>query len=204
MTGWHPGDAVCALLAGGGYAEQVVVPATQLLPIPNGLDVYTAAALPEAAATVWSNAVIAGGLGPGQLVLVHGGASGVGTHAIQVIKCFGAKVAVTAGSDYKLDKCAALGAEVLINYKHDDFVDVVRDGYRGADMILDNMGGAYLARNIDALAPDGQLIVIGMQGGVVGEIPLPRCRPSEVSSGPIVCGCVLTSERRARPRSSPT
>lgn len=174
VTGWKTGDRVCALLSGGGYAEEVVVPVTQLLRVPDSLDLYAAAALPEVACTVWSNVVMAGGLHSGQLLLIHGGGSGIGTHAIQVAVALGAKVAVTAGSQYKLDRCKDLGAELLINYRDQDFVAEVQNfaGHNGADIILDNMGAKYLARNVDALAPDGQLIVIGMQGGVVGELNL--------------------------------
>ncbi|MTE12086.1 NAD(P)H-quinone oxidoreductase [Nocardia aurantiaca] len=169
---WHPGDPVCALLSGGGYAERVLAPATQLLPVPEGLDVAAAAALPEAAATVWSNLVMTAGLHSGQLLLIHGGGSGIGTHAIQVARALGARVAVTAGSQYKLDRCAELGATVLINYREHDFVTALRSEYPGADIILDNMGAAYLERNVEALAEDGHLVVIGMQGGVKAELNL--------------------------------
>ncbi|MGK2886979.1 MAG: NAD(P)H-quinone oxidoreductase [Rhodococcus sp. (in: high G+C Gram-positive bacteria)] len=172
VHGWRVGDRVCALLAGGGYAEQVAVPSTQLLPIPGALDLHAAAALPEVAATVWSNLVMYGGLRSGQVVLLHGGGSGIGTHGIQVAKAFGATVAVTAGSQSKLDFCASLGADILIDYKNQDFVEVLKDrtGGHGADLILDNMGAKYLQPNIDALAMDGTLITIGMQGGVTGEL----------------------------------
>ncbi|MBF6192224.1 NAD(P)H-quinone oxidoreductase [Nocardia implantans] len=169
---WAVGDRVCALLSGGGYAERVVVPATQVLPVPDGLDIGAAAGLPEVAATVWSNLVMTAGLRAGQLVLIHGGGSGIGTHAIQVAKTIGARVAVTAGSAEKLARCAELGADVLINYKQDDFVAAVRAERSGADVILDNMGAAYLGRNVDALAEHGHLVVIGMQGGVTAELNL--------------------------------
>ena len=174
VTGWNVGDRVCALLSGGGYATEVVAPATQLLPVPDSLDLYAAAALPEVACTVWSNLVMDGGLHSGQLLLVHGGGSGIGTFAIQVGVSKGAVVAVTAGSQAKLDKCAELGASILINYRTDDFVSAVRTapGHDGADLILDNMGAKYLSRNVDALAKDGQLIVIGLQGGALGELDL--------------------------------
>ncbi|MBF6178924.1 NAD(P)H-quinone oxidoreductase [Nocardia otitidiscaviarum] len=168
----HPGDRVCALLSGGGYAERVVVPATQVLPVPAELDLAAAAALPEVAATVWSNLVMRAGLHAGQLLLIHGGGSGIGTHAIQVAVSRGARVAVTAGSRLKLDACAELGASILINYREQDFVEVLRAEGSGADIILDVMGAAYLARNVDALAEDGQLVVIGMQGGVKAELNL--------------------------------
>ena len=166
------GQPVCALLSGGGYAERVVVPARQVLPIPPGVTVEDAAGLPEAACTVWSNLVMAAQLQAGDVVLVHGGASGIGTHAIQVAAALGARVAVTAGSSAKLQVCRDLGAEVTISYRDDDFVDRVRaetDG-RGADVILDLMGASYLDRNLSALAPDGRLVIIGMQGGVKAEL----------------------------------
>ncbi|MFD7844640.1 NAD(P)H-quinone oxidoreductase [Nocardia sp. NPDC059764] len=169
---WRPGDRVCALLAGGGYAERVNAPASQLLPVPDGLDVAAAAALPEAAATVWSNLVMTAGLHSGQLLLIHGGGSGIGTHAIQVARALGARVAVTAGSQFKLDRCAELGATVLINYREHDFVTALHSEYPGADIILDNMGASYLKRNVEALAEDGHLVVIGMQGGVQAELNL--------------------------------
>ncbi|MGB3369590.1 MAG: NAD(P)H-quinone oxidoreductase [Rhodococcus sp. (in: high G+C Gram-positive bacteria)] len=167
---WKVGDRVCALLSGGGYAEQVAVPATQLFPIPGALDLHAAAALPEVASTVWSNLVMYGGLRSGHVVLLHGGGSGIGTHAIQVAKALGATVAVTAGSKAKLDFCASLGADILIDYKEQDFVEVLRDSTHGADLILDNMGAKYLPRNVEALAMDGTLITIGMQGGLKGEL----------------------------------
>ncbi|MEV5647822.1 NAD(P)H-quinone oxidoreductase [Nocardia sp. NPDC052254] len=166
-----PGTPVCALLSGGGYAQRVVVAATQVLPVPEGLDVAAAAALPEVAATVWSNLVMRAGLHAGQLLLIHGGGSGIGTHAIQVAVSRGARVAVTAGSQYKLDRCAELGANAGINYREQDFVEVIGE-MGGADIILDNMGAAYLGRNVAALADDGQICVIGMQGGVKAELIL--------------------------------
>ncbi|WP_054812950.1 NAD(P)H-quinone oxidoreductase [Nocardia arizonensis] len=174
---WRVGDRVCALLSGGGYAEKVAVPATQLLPVPEDFDLAAAAGLPEVAATVWSNLVMTAGLRAGQLVLVHGGGSGIGTHAIQVARQRGARVAVTAGSAEKLRRCAELGAQVLIDYREQDFVEVVRAensgaGGPGADIILDNMGAVYLARNVDALAAHGHLVVIGLQGGVEGKLNL--------------------------------
>ncbi|WP_306363238.1 NAD(P)H-quinone oxidoreductase [Nocardia sp. CC227C] len=168
----RPGDRVCALLSGGGYAERVVVPATQVLPVPEEMDLAAAAALPEVAATVWSNLVMRAGLHAGQLLLIHGGGSGIGTHAIQVAVSRGARVAVTAGSRLKLDACAELGASILINYREQDFVEALRAEGAGADIILDVMGASYLSRNIDALAEDGQLVVIGMQGGVKAELNL--------------------------------
>ncbi|MGW4117906.1 NAD(P)H-quinone oxidoreductase [Nocardia sp. NPDC004711] len=169
---WKPGDAVCALLSGGGYAERVNVPATQLLPVPDGVSLTAAAALPEAAATVWSNVVMTAGLRAGQTLLVHGGGSGIGTHAIQVGRALGARVAVTAGSQFKLDRCRELGANTLINYRDQDFVTVVTEEYGGADVILDIMGAGYLQRNVDALATDGDLTIIGLQDGAVAELNL--------------------------------
>ncbi|MFC4376694.1 NAD(P)H-quinone oxidoreductase [Nocardia halotolerans] len=171
VADWQVGDQVCALLAGGGYAQFVAVPATQLLPIPQGMDPVAAAGLPEVAATVWSNLVMTAGLRSGQLVLIHGGGGGIGTHAIQVARGLGARVAVTAGSDEKLAKCGELGAEILINYRTEDFVAVLADA-GGADVILDNMGAKYLERNVEALAAHGRLVVIGMQGGVSGTLNL--------------------------------
>jgi len=172
VSEWNVGQDVCALLAGGGYAEYVAVPVGQVMPIPPGVSVHDAAALPEVACTVWSNLVMTADLTPGEVLLVHGGASGIGTHAIQVARALGNRIAVTAGSRTKLDLCAELGAEILISYRDEDFVDRVRtatDGV-GADVILDIMGAAYLDRNLDALAPDGRLVIIGMQGGVSGEL----------------------------------
>jgi NADPH2:quinone reductase len=174
VTKWVIGQEVCALLAGGGYAEYVAVPDGQILPIPNGVDVHDAAGLPEVACTVWSNLAMTARLGQGQLILIHGGASGVGCHAIQVARVLGARVAITAGSPAKLELCRELGAEVTIAYHDEDFVARVRDATdgAGADVILDIIGAAYLDRNLDALATDGTLLVIGLQGGVVGELNL--------------------------------
>lgn len=168
------GGEVCALLAGGGYAERVAVPVGQLMPVPAGIDLVTAAALPEVAATVWSNLVMLAGLSAGDWLLVHGGGSGIGTHAIQVARALGARVAVTAGSATKLTRCRELGAEVGINYKEQDFADAVQaatDG-RGVDVILDVMGASYLPRNVASLATGGRLVTIGLQGGRVGELNL--------------------------------
>ena len=170
ITEWPVGQEVCALLAGGGYAEYVAVPAGQVMPIPDGVDLIDAAGLPEVACTVWSNLVLTAHLGEGQLLLMHGGASGIGTHAIQVARALGARVAVTAGSAEKLEFCRALGAEITINYRDEDFVARLREDTDGADVIFDIMGAAYLDRNLDALATDGQLVIIGMQGGVKGEL----------------------------------
>jgi putative PIG3 family NAD(P)H quinone oxidoreductase len=172
VTEWSVGQEVCALLAGGGYAEYVAVPAGQVMPIPGGVDLVDAAGLPEVACTVWSNLVQTAHLGEGQLLLMHGGASGIGTHAIQVARALGARVAVTAGSTAKLEICRDLGAEITINYRDEDFVARLRNETKGADVIFDIMGASYLDRNIDALATDGQLVIIGMQGGVTGELNL--------------------------------
>ncbi|OBJ70739.1 NAD(P)H-quinone oxidoreductase [Mycobacterium sp. 1274756.6] len=172
VDGWQVGQPVCALLTGGGYAESVAVPAAQLLPIPDGIDPVDAAGLPEVACTVWSNLVMAAGLDRDQVLLVHGGASGVGSHAVQVAHALGARVAVTAGSAQKLAFCRDLGADITVNYREDDFVAVLREAAGGADVILDIIGAAYLDRNLDALAADGRLVVIGMQGGVKGELNL--------------------------------
>ncbi|AOR33201.1 NADPH:quinone oxidoreductase [Streptomyces fodineus] len=172
VSGWAVGDEVCALLSGGGYAEKVVVPAGQLLPVPDGVDLKQAAALPEVVCTVWSNVFMISHLRPGETLLVHGGSSGIGTMAIQLAKAVGAKVAVTAGTKEKLERCAELGAEVLINYREQDFVDEIKQatGGAGADVILDNMGAKYLDRNVQALAVSGRLAIIGMQGGVKAEL----------------------------------
>jgi putative PIG3 family NAD(P)H quinone oxidoreductase len=165
---------VCALLAGGGYAEKVAVPAGQLLPVPAGVDLVDAAGLPEVACTVWSNVFMLARLQPGERFLVHGGTSGIGTFAIQLAKQHGAHVLTTAGSDDKCARARELGADVAINYREADFVDVVREetGGRGADVILDIMGAAYLPRNVDALATGGRIVVIGLQGGRKGELDL--------------------------------
>ncbi|SFC53485.1 putative NAD(P)H quinone oxidoreductase, PIG3 family [Streptomyces aidingensis] len=193
VVGLRPGDRVCALLAGGGYAERVAVPAAQVLPVPDGLDLPTAAALPEVTCTVWSNVFRTAGLRPGETLLVHGGASGIGTMAVQLAKVAGARVAVTAGSAEKLARCAELGADVLINYREQDFVAEVRaatDG-RGADVVLDIIGAKYLARNVEVLAPNGRIVVIGLQGGVRAELDLGALLARR--------GTVAATSLRARP-----
>ena len=197
VDGWSPGQEVCALLAGGGYAEYVVVPAGQLLPIPDGVDMAEAAGLPEVACTVWSNLVMTAQLTAGQLVLLHGGGSGIGSHAIQVARALDARVAVTAGSAAKLDSCRKLGAEITINYRDEDFVARVREATdgAGANVILDIMGAAYLDRNIDALTSDGQIVIIGMQGGVKGELNIAKL----MSKRAHVIGTTL----RGRPTTGP-
>ncbi|GAB3645818.1 NAD(P)H-quinone oxidoreductase [Streptomyces sparsus] len=173
-VGWNVGDEVCALLTGGGYAEKVAVPAGQLLPVPAGMDVVEAAGLPEVACTVWSNVFMIAHLRPGETLLVHGGGSGIGTMAIQLAKAVGARVAVTAGSTEKLRRCAELGADVLIDYREQDFVEELAkatDGH-GADVVLDIIGAKYLDRNIKALAVNGRIAVIGLMGGRKGELNL--------------------------------
>jgi putative PIG3 family NAD(P)H quinone oxidoreductase len=174
VQGWSVGDEVCALLVGGGYAEQVCAPAGQLLPIPSGVGLVEAAALPEVTCTVWSNVFLTANLQPGETILVHGGSSGIGTMAVQLAREVGARVAVTAGSAEKLEVCRSLGAEILVDYREQDFVDVVRratDG-AGANVILDNMGAKYLMRNVEALADGGRLVIIGMQGGIKAELDI--------------------------------
>ncbi|GAA1392660.1 NAD(P)H-quinone oxidoreductase [Pseudonocardia kongjuensis] len=171
VTGWAVGDEVCALLAGGGYAQKVAVPAVQLLPIPDGVSVEDAGGLPEVACTVRSNVFMEGRLAAGETFLVQGGSSGIGTHAIQVAKAFGARVAATAGTPDRLQFCRDLGADIVIDY-HDDVAEELKkatDGH-GADVILDNMGAKGLANNLSALARDGRLMIIGMQGGVKAEL----------------------------------
>ncbi len=174
VDGWSVGDEVCALLTGGGYAEKVTVPAGQLLPVPAGVSLEDAAALPEVACTVWSNIFMTANIQPGEVLLVHGGGSGIGTMAVQLGREVGARVAVTAGSPEKLEVCRELGASILVNYRTEDFEAVVRqatDGH-GADVILDTIGAKYLARNVGLLAVNGRLVVIGLQGGRTAEIDL--------------------------------
>ncbi len=174
VTQWQLGDQVCALLAGGGYAEYVTVSAGQCLPVPAGVSLIDAAALPEVVCTVWSNVFLTANLQPGETLLVHGGSSGIGTMAIQLGREVGAQVAVTAGSADKLAACRELGAEILINYREEDFVERIRSatGGAGANVILDNMGAKYLDRNVRSLAESGRLIIIGMQGGTKGELDI--------------------------------
>ena len=219
VEGLAVGDEVCALLACGGYAEKVAVPAGQVMPVPTGVSLHEAASLPEVACTVWSNLVMTGGLGRGLLaadaswgdtelgaprVLVHGGAGGIGSHAIQLCRALGARVATTCGGPEKAQLCRALGAVLVIDYRDEDFVskvlewtddDEARGRGQGVDLILDVMGAKYLDRNIAALAPDGRLIVIGMQGGVKGELNLGRLLPKRAG--------VLATNLRARPLDGP-
>lgn len=193
VDGWRVGDEVCALLAGGGYAEHVCVAAGQVLPVPSGVSLEDAAALPEVVCTVWSNVFMTANLLPGQTLLVHGGSSGIGTMAIQLAREVGARVAVTAGSAEKLEACRTLGAEVLVNYREQDFVEELRTATAGAgaDVILDNMGAKYLARNVDALAVNGRLVVIGLQGGARAELDLGMLLRKR--------GAVIATSLRARP-----
>ncbi|MCI1256939.1 MULTISPECIES: NAD(P)H-quinone oxidoreductase [Corynebacterium] len=172
-TPWASGDRVGALLSGGGYAEYVTVPAGQLLPVPAGFSLTDTASIVEVACTVWSNLMMTAHLHKGDLLLVHGGGGGVGLFAVQVAKALGARVAVTAGSTAKLDVCRSYGAELLINYRDEDFTSVIREA-GGADVILDIIGAKYLDRNVSALASDGHLVIIGMQGGVRGELNIGR------------------------------
>jgi len=174
VTGWRTGDQVCALLSGGGYAERVAVPAGQVLPVPDHVDVTTAAAFPEATCTVYLNLVQVAGLAKGETLLVHGGASGIGTTAIQLGTALGARVACTAGSPEKLARCRELGADITVNYREEDFVGALREATdgAGADVILDIMGASYLERNLAALARYGRLVIIGRQGGSRAEIDL--------------------------------
>ncbi|MFE6868890.1 NAD(P)H-quinone oxidoreductase [Kitasatospora sp. NPDC057692] len=193
VAGWAVGDEVCALLVGGGYAERVAVPVGQLLPVPSGLTLEQAAALPEVVCTVWSNVFLTAHLRPGETLLVHGGASGIGTMAIQLAKAVGARVAVTAGGPEKLARCAELGADVLIDYRAQDFVEVLREatGGAGADVVLDIMGAKYLQRNVDALAVNGRLVIIGLQGGANGELNLNTLLRKR--------GAVIATNLRGRP-----
>ncbi|MGC4936605.1 NAD(P)H-quinone oxidoreductase [Kribbella sp. DT2] len=176
VEGWSVGDECCALLAGGGYAEKVVVPAPQVMPVPEGIDLVSAAALPEVVATVWSNIFMKAHLKDGETLLVHGGASGIGTMAIQLGVAHGARVLCTVGSADKMEFCTRLGADVAINYKEAEWASVVREatGKAGADVILDIIGAKYLTDNVKSLAYDGRIVVIGMQGGAKGELDLGR------------------------------
>jgi putative PIG3 family NAD(P)H quinone oxidoreductase len=177
VSGFAVGDEVCALLAGGGYAERVAVPAGQVMPLPPGVDLVTAGGVPEVACTVWSTVVRHAGLAAGELLLVHGGSGGIGTHAIQVGRVLGAQVATTA-SAVRLPRCAELGAQILIDYREQDFAEQLAGR---ADVILDNMGAKYLAGNLAALAPDGRLVVIGLQGGAAAELNLGALLPKRAS-----------------------
>jgi putative PIG3 family NAD(P)H quinone oxidoreductase len=193
VTGWRPGDRVCALLAGGGYAQRVAVPVGQLLPAPGSVTLAEAAALPETVCTVYSNVFQGAGLAKGETLLIHGGGSGIGTTAIQLAKHAGATVAVTAGSQQKLDACRQLGADILINYREDDFAEQLLEqtGGHGADVILDIIGAGYLARNLAALAPDGRIANIGVQQGRRAELDLSALMAKR--------GTIRSTTLRARP-----
>ena len=190
VEGWTVGDDVCALLAGGGYADKVAVPVGQVMPVPEGVDLLAAGSIPEVACTVWSNVYMVAGLQPGEKLLVHGGAGGIGTFAIQLATALVAEVFATAGSAEKLDLCRSLGAERAINYRDEDFVEVMSES-GGADVILDNMGAKYLQRNVSALASEGRLVIIGMQGGVKAELDIAALLRKR--------GAVIATSLRARP-----
>jgi NADPH2:quinone reductase len=171
---WNPGDRVCALVAGGGYAEFCAVPAEQCLPIPDGIDIIEAAAIPETFFTVWTNLFQRAHLRPGEAVLIHGGTSGIGSTAIQLARAFEATAYATAGSDEKCDACMRLGARAAINYRTSDFAEEIAKltSGRGVDVVLDIIGGDYLQRNVDCLAKDGRLVQIGLMGGSRAQINL--------------------------------
>jgi putative PIG3 family NAD(P)H quinone oxidoreductase len=173
-VGWQVGDRVAALLDGGGYAENAVVPTGQLLRVPDGLDLVEAASLPEAVCTAWSNLVMVGRLVAGEFVLVHGGSGGVGTTAIQLAAHLGARVATTAGGPERVARCLALGADVGIDHRSEDLVECIRQATEGhgADLVLDVLGAGALASNVRVLATGGRLVVIGLQQGRRGELDL--------------------------------
>jgi len=193
VEGWQVGDRACALLSAGAYATQVSVPAGQLMPVPAGVDLVEAAALPEVACTVWSNVFMVAALQADEVLLVHGGAGGIGTFAIQLAAQLGSRVFTTAGSEEKRAFCRSLGAEVAIDYHEEDFVEVLKQhtGGAGADVILDNMGASYLGRNVTTLAVEGRLVVIGMQGGTKGELDLNALLRKR--------GAIVATTLRARP-----
>ncbi len=193
VAGWRAGDEVCALLAGGGYAERVAVPQGQLLPIPDGVSLIDAAGLPEAACTVHTTVISQAHLAAGETLLVHGGAGGIGTMAIQLAKALGAQVACTAGTPAKLAFCTELGADLAISYADADFVTAIAafTSGHGADVILDIMGAPYLARNLSALATGGRLVVLSTRGGTIAEVDLGLLMRKRAS--------ILASTLRARP-----
>ncbi len=192
VEGWAVGDEVCALLAGGGYAARVAVPVGQVMPVPSGVSLVEAACLPEVATTVWSNVFMTAHLQKGERFLVHGGAGGIGTMAIQLATARGAEVFTTAGSPDKLELCRSLGATRAIDYREEDFVEILTEA-GGADVILDNMGAKYLGRNVTALATGGRLVIIGMQGGSKGELDISALLRKRAS--------VTATSLRARPTS---
>ena len=201
------GEQVCALVTGGGYAEYCVAPAPQCLPLPPGVTLRDAAGLPEAYCTVWTNVFERGRLAPGETLLVHGGSSGVGTAAIQLARALGARVLATAGSAAKCGACEALGAELAVNYREQDFAAAVREatGGRGADVILDLVGGAYLQRNLDCLAVEGRLVLIAVMGGAAGELNLARLMSrrqtltgSTLRSRPVAAKAAICGALRAK------
>lgn len=193
VTGWSVGDQGCALLSAGAYATKVALPVGQLMPVPAGVDLVTAAALPEVACTVWSNVFMVAGLRPDETLLVHGGAGGIGTFAVQLAAAFGARVLTTAGTPEKRALVRELGAEIAIDYREEDFVEVVKEATdgSGADVILDNMGASYLARNVTALADKGRLVIIGMQGGTKAELDINALLRKR--------GAVIATALRSRP-----
>jgi putative PIG3 family NAD(P)H quinone oxidoreductase len=191
VTAFSVGDPVCALLAGGAYADFAAVPAGQVAPIPDGLSTIEAAALMETACTVWSNLVMVAGLTSGETLLVHGGTSGIGTTAIQVAKALGARVVTTVGSDAKADAARELGADVVINYRTQEFESALAEAGIAVDVILDIMGAKYLAPNVNVLAPNGRLVIIGLQGGIQAELNLAALLGKRAS--------VTATSLRARP-----
>lgn len=190
VSAWSVGDEVCALLSAGGYAEKVLVPAGQVMRVPDGVSLRDAAALPEVACTVWSNVFMIAALQPEETLLVHGGAGGIGTFAIQLAKALGARVFTTAGTPAKQEFCLSLGADRAISYRDEDYVEILREA-GGADVILDNMGAKYLGGNVRALATEGRLVIIGMQGGVKGELDIAALLGKRAA--------VIATSLRARP-----
>ncbi len=191
VTDLQPGTQVCALLSGGGYAEYVAVPAGQVASVPRGVSLLHAAGLMEVACTVWSNVFMMGRLENGETLLAHGGGSGIGTMAIQLGKAFGARVAVTVGSEDKAAFCRELGADIVINYREQDFAETLKEQGVAADVILDIMGAKYLAANLSVLATAGRLVIIGMQGGVKGELDIAALLAKRAA--------VMATSLRARP-----
>ncbi|HSB62236.1 MAG TPA: NAD(P)H-quinone oxidoreductase, partial [Vicinamibacteria bacterium] len=191
-AGWRAGDRVCALVAGGGYAEYCLAPGPQCLPVPAGLTAAEAAGIPETFFTVWTNVFERGRLAPGETLLVHGGSSGVGTAAIALARALGARVLATAGSAEKCAACAALGAERAVNYREEDFVAAVKEatGGRGVDVVLDMVGGDYIPRNLECLAVEGRLVLIA----------LPRGPKAELSFAPLIFRRLTITGSSLRPR----